>query len=344
MVPKMDQVARCNGCGYVLIGLPAGRCPECGRDFDPDNAATFTTRPPFIRWKYWLPGFLLATISGTLLWAVLILYAGWSWSITFIAPFCLGAVIGYGCRTRPFVLVLLALGAAGVVICGLFTLNIVGIFCGLMLAAVALGPVLAGTFAGFMLRLAIKASSFDQRWHLPTLAMLLIPALAGAIDRATSRPHAIEAVVTSVHFPTPVGRAWNSVMFYEEVRHSPPWLLRLGLPKPLRTMGTTEHVGDVKFCIYTKGRLAKQVTRREPQKLLAFDVIVQYRVENHSVRLTDGSFRFIAEAPDDTVVELTTRYEPKLGPRWVWRPAERLAVHTMHRHILEGMRRNSTER
>ncbi len=26
---------RCFGCGYLLIGLPTNRCPECGREFDP---------------------------------------------------------------------------------------------------------------------------------------------------------------------------------------------------------------------------------------------------------------------------------------------------------------------
>jgi hypothetical protein len=26
---------RCVGCGYLLIGLPQPRCPECGRDFYP---------------------------------------------------------------------------------------------------------------------------------------------------------------------------------------------------------------------------------------------------------------------------------------------------------------------
>jgi hypothetical protein len=31
----------CQGCGYVLDGLPAPRCPECGRGFDPADPRTF---------------------------------------------------------------------------------------------------------------------------------------------------------------------------------------------------------------------------------------------------------------------------------------------------------------
>ena len=38
---------RCLGCGYILDGLPENRCPECGREFDPDDHATFTAEPVF---------------------------------------------------------------------------------------------------------------------------------------------------------------------------------------------------------------------------------------------------------------------------------------------------------
>jgi hypothetical protein len=130
-------------------------------------------------------------------------------------------------------------------------------------------------------------------------------------------------------------------MFYEEVHHPPPWLLRLGLPKPLYTRGSVEHVGDCKTCIYTKGHLTKRVSERIVDHRLAFDVIEQDRIENHSIRLTTGSFDFKPIGPSATRVELTTSYEPKLGPRWIWRPAEQLATHALHRHVLEGMRRKA---
>lgn len=34
----------CLACGYLLTGLPKGQCPECGRDFDPDNSRTIVAR------------------------------------------------------------------------------------------------------------------------------------------------------------------------------------------------------------------------------------------------------------------------------------------------------------
>lgn len=31
----------CLGCGYYLDGLPRTRCPECGREFNPDDRKTY---------------------------------------------------------------------------------------------------------------------------------------------------------------------------------------------------------------------------------------------------------------------------------------------------------------
>jgi hypothetical protein len=36
----------CLGCGYILNYLPEPRCPECGREFDPANARSFTKINP----------------------------------------------------------------------------------------------------------------------------------------------------------------------------------------------------------------------------------------------------------------------------------------------------------
>jgi hypothetical protein len=338
----MSDPARCLDCGYVLTGLDTYRCPECGREFYLSDPTSYTTKPLFVPWKYWLPGLLLALTLGPLLFVVVLLLAGWGIAATFVAPACIGMVVGYGCTINRMlwfrVWLTMTFGIVLVSVLALHAMAFVGVFCGSVLAAVMLLPVAVGVAAGYVLRERLKDSHFDQRKHLPILLMLTATVLCAWIERLVASPHAIETIVTSTEIPAPVGQAWNALMFYEEVRHRPPWLLRYGLPRPLYTCGSTQHVGDTKVCVYTKGHLTKRVTRREPDKLLAFDVIEQDRIENNSVRLTGGSFRFIPDFPDHTRVELSTSYQPKLGPRWVWRPFEKLAVHTLHRHVLEGMR------
>jgi len=344
----MSDPARCLDCGYVLTGLDTYRCPECGREFYLEDPTSFTTKPLFVPWKYWLPGFLLAATLGPLVYVIVLLLAGWGIAATFVTPACIGMVVGYGCTINRLlwfrVWIALTFAIVLLMVLSLHAMSFVGIFCGSVLAAIMLVPVAAGILAGYMLRETLKDSRFDQRKHLPILLMLIATVLCAWVERLVASPHAIETVVTSMDIPAPAGRAWNALMFYEEVRHRPPWLLRYGLLRPLFTRGSTQRVGDTKVCVYTKGHLTKRVTQREPNELLAFDVIEQDRIETNSVRLTGGSFRFIPRSPTQTRVDLSTSYQPKLGPRWVWRPFERLAVHTLHCHVLEGMKIEAEDR
>src|SRR5688572_27179689 len=50
---------KCVDCNYPLNDLPGLRCPECGREFDPSDAATFNAGRPLT----WLDRKLLAPIG-----------------------------------------------------------------------------------------------------------------------------------------------------------------------------------------------------------------------------------------------------------------------------------------
>jgi hypothetical protein len=173
---------------------------------------------------------------------------------------------------------------------------------------------------------------------LPTLIILIVPWIAGTIEAIYRQPYPDETVSTSVVIPVPTDRAWHAEMFYEEVRGTPPLLMRFALPRPLYTAGTVESVGDFKVCVYSKGRLVKRITQRVPDQLLAFDVVEQTKIENHSVVLKGGSFQFSSLSADQTRVTLSTTYQPLLGPRFAWRWAEKIGIHTLHRYVLNGMR------
>lgn len=42
----------CTGCRYDLSGLAAGKCPECGQDFDPNIAGSYRSNPGFVPPKW----------------------------------------------------------------------------------------------------------------------------------------------------------------------------------------------------------------------------------------------------------------------------------------------------
>jgi hypothetical protein len=52
--PSQTDNAFCIGCGYSLRRLPANRCPECGREFDPSNPRTMNIGRPLRPWQRWL--------------------------------------------------------------------------------------------------------------------------------------------------------------------------------------------------------------------------------------------------------------------------------------------------
>jgi hypothetical protein len=114
--------------------------------------------------------------------------------------------------------------------------------------------------------------------------------------------------------------------------------MRFALPHPLYTIGSTESVGEFKVCVYGKGRLVKRIDERVPNVRLGFAVAEQTKIENRSVVLKGGSFDFSALGANVTRVILSTRYQPLLGPRWAWRWAEEIGVHTLHGYVLDGMR------
>ena len=339
-VAIQDQfgVPRCVKCYYVLENLPEPRCPECGTPFDFNDPNTYTIKPPMVRWRLWLPGLLLALGGGLGLYLFIIPFVGFGWAATLVVPAAAGAVLGYCCRVRVFLMVVPAIILSAGVFFGLLGGGYVGLLCGLMLGGIALGPIALGVAAGAVLRVRLKHSNFDQRWHLPLIAFLLLPIVVALAERATYPPAPLETIRTATVIDAPAGRAWDAIQFYEEVKHGPPPLFRLGMPRPLYTTGRASAVGDVKTCVYDKGRLTKRVTAVSPGRRFDFRVVEQ-EFERHAITLQGGGFEFEPDPgdPQRTRVTLTTTYRPHLGPRWCWRPFERYTVHTLHRHVLRGM-------
>ena len=71
---------------------------------------------------------------------------------------------------------------------------------------------------------------------------------------------AIDAVTTRAAFEAPPDEVWQQMMFYEEVPHRPPLLLRIFLPSPVKTQGNDKHVGASVECSYSQGGLVKRIT------------------------------------------------------------------------------------
>ncbi|MEO8304881.1 MAG: SRPBCC family protein [Betaproteobacteria bacterium] len=174
-------------------------------------------------------------------------------------------------------------------------------------------------------------------------------------ENAGSRPHprewfwvvgrlfrpgaAIDAVTTRAGFDAPPDEVWQRMVFYEEVPHRPPLMLRVFLPTPVKTQGNGRNVGATVECTYSRGSLIKRITVLDRPGLVRFEVIEQRLGVERCVTTVEGSYELRADG-DGTEVALTTRYRGHLRPRWLLRPFERLLAHQLHRHILGGMGAN----
>ena len=332
----------CLRCGEMLHPPTMSQCPRCQLQFNPDDPQTYAADREKFQWlKCWLPGFCLSVVVGVGSFAVLAFMENMSVALFVAVPMAFGAILGYTVRGRSIWLVVLAIIAVVTVAGAIVMVNLAGLFCGFTLSIIFLGPAMVGVVLGALLGLCLKQTRFAQRHYLPVLLIVISPFGVQAVDGLF--PHAIDIAMvrTELVLPTSASDAWNSLMFYEEVNHEPPWLLKLALPRPVRAEGSMGNVGDTRRCIYENGHLTKQITERVERRRLAFEVTEQHLHFERDVTLLDGSFQLQPLDPMKTRMTLTTRYIRHLRPAWLWKPIESKVVHTLHRHVLEGVRRKA---
>ncbi|WP_424671364.1 SRPBCC family protein [Candidatus Binatus sp.] len=157
------------------------------------------------------------------------------------------------------------------------------------------------------------------------------------VGRLFPRNVATDVVTTSVRFHASPETLWQRILTYEDVPASPPLLLRVLLPHPVRTEGDKSCVGASIQCTYKGGDMVKHITVVEPPHLMQFEV-TQQRLGIEGCIMTLGGSYEIRSCGDQTEVVLTTNYRGYLRPRYLWRPLERFLAHQLHRHILDGIR------
>jgi hypothetical protein len=302
-------------------------------------------RAGFLRWRYWLPGLLLATAGGLVALLLASYWASFGYGLVLAVPFAIGCALGYGVRVGKLTAALMATVLLGSLTAGGVAFGASGLLCAAILTALLFGPIVIGTLLGSVLRWRLKRTKFSQGPYLPAL-LFVLPISLMAVERGVGPAGDIEVVRTTRVLDAPASVVWDSIHFYEEVTHRPPWLAGLGLPRPLGTRGEANEVGDVKTCLYDKGHLRKRVTRLEPPSLLIFEVIEQVGIEDHSVRLIDGSFELAPLGPhaERTELTLTTRYAPLLAARPFWRPFEHHLTRALHDHVLTGIELEAANR
>jgi len=161
---------------------------------------------------------------------------------------------------------------------------------------------------------------------------------ANGIAARLPRNARLDEVTTSLPLSATPEAVVRSIAFYEEVPGSPPLLLRLFLPHPIRSEGKKDAPGDLVRCVYEGGYLIKQITAANARGV-EFEVIEQRLGIEGLASMGRGCYSVEPAGAGRSVVHLTTCYSGHLVPRWFWRPLERVLAHSLHRYILAGMGR-----
>ena len=332
----------CRRCAELLpvVNRPA-LCPNCGLQYDPARANTYATHRSSSRWKFWLPGFLLSVTIGTLTYAGCLQTGGeMGYSLFFAVPISFGAILGYACRLQTWAFAIVGILAICSVVSILVVWSLAGIFCGFIVGIIFLFPFFFGVVCGVILRLFLIAGRWDHAWYFRWYVWLIaaMPVLTQCLEDTFPQRREVAIVETGLTVDATPEEAWNAIMFYEDVEHAPPWLLHLALPQPIRSEGNKQKEGEVVRCFYNCGTICKRISKVEQPRKLSFDVVeAQMRSENYTT-LKDGSFEIEPVGATQSRITLTTRYQRKLRPNWIWEPIERKVIHTLHGHVLEGMR------
>src|SRR5262245_10069325 len=313
-------------CGELRVLDRPADCPHCGWQYDPGRPETVAAHRTSSRWKFWLPGFLVSVLVGTLTYAgCLQIGSEMGWSLFLAVPVSFGALLGYACRLQTWGYVVLGIVAIASVIFFLSTFNLAGLFCGFLLAMIFLLRMFAGLVRGVVLRVVLIDGRWDHAWYFRWYVWLLaaLPLIGQQLDDRIPHRHELAVIQTGLTIDATPEEAWNAIMFYEDVQHPPPWLLHLALPKPIRSQGNKQKPGEVVTCFYNCGEIKKRISTVDPPRRLAFDVVsVQMRSENYA-NLKEGSFEIQPVGDKQSRITLTTRFERNLRPAIIWEPIER---------------------
>ena len=357
-------------------------CAHCDLPYDPQDEKTFVSFDVLSPWAAYLLAFLVLLFGTGFILGLAednpmsnfsgeefeVAAAGNSfsdtrqhigWALVFGLPICMGAVLGYTSSPRRFKIWQKVIFGV-LLFCGLMvTVGLVsqlrlfgamagglggfgmGMFCMVMLGLVFILPFMLGDWLGYAIRRRDERKKRNWKW-VKVVVFLLLPFGLDSVERLVPRGEDLATVETQAVFEVPQERAWNSIVFYEQIEHEPPFLLRLALPRPVGAVGVKAAVGDTSRCEYENGYLVKKVTEHDDGRVLGFRVIEQKLHFEHDLELREGSFRLEpGPEPGTTLVTLTTTYRRLTYPAFIWQPAETLILHTLHGHVLAGMRANA---
>jgi uncharacterized protein YndB with AHSA1/START domain len=271
----------------------------------------------------------------------------------FGTPLVMGMVAGF-LANRPLprstkattrIGVLVMFFAGGVLLAFAFE----GLICLVMAAPIVMPLSIAGALLG---KWIAEATNAGLAGAVPLL--LVLPLLAGAESLTRDLPE--HEVLTVVEVAAPPEAVWRHVVEFPDLPAPEEWFFRCGIACPQRARIEGRGVGAIRHCEFSTGDFVEPITAWEEPRRLAFDVVAQPdpMVELspwrhvHPPHLADaalksrrGEFRLVPIAGGRTRLEGRTWYTFDMRPQAYWTMWSDVAIHAIHRRVLEHVKRLS---
>lgn len=303
-----------------------------------------------------------ATISAAVALAAIALsvlgFRSYGWGVFLAIPFTIGLIstLLYSFSGPRSFASCFGVSCTGMVIVATAMLSFAmeGVICLLMSVPLALPLAAAGVAVG---RCMVNPDPGVQPTAM-TLAISLIAScpLAATLNAPLSISGPLHQVVTSIEIDAPPEQVWQHVISFPDLAPPQAWFFRAGIAYPLRARIEGSGVGAIRYCEFSTGPFVEPITRWEPGRLLAFNVVSSppplrelspYDIHpphlNGFLNSRRGQFLLTALPSGRTRLEGTTWYELRLLPESYWALWADFFIHQIHKRVLEHIALNSTQ-
>lgn len=264
--------------------------------------------------------------------------AEYGWVIFFLLPFCAGLLTGFVSLHR--------LGWAGLALaCLIFFLLLLigqleGFICVLMSLPLIVPIILLGRWISILIARSIKKES--QRMSI-SLAPLFLFLLGWYTEQnSPEQPEAIEEVSTHISLPVSSLQAYHAIKSVDTLDAELPLLMKIDLPIPQKCILEEEVVGGLRTCYFEGGTITERITRLEPGKVLAMDVIDYQLTGRKWLGFKEAIYLFDSLGPNQCQVTRITTYSSRLYPRFYWQPLEEIGIQQEHEFVLANLKKDLT--
>jgi hypothetical protein len=198
---------------------------------------------------------------------------------------------------------------------------------------------ICGIYFGNLLKKARdeKAPPENKKLNVTVLPLLVLMLSIG-IEHFFTEKYTGVKVETSLFLPYPKEVVFDYIKSVDSLGGEVPFLLHIGVQKPLRCVLEKDTVGAKRICYFKEGTIDEVVTEYKRGESLKMK-ITRYGMPGRKwLHFEDAIYTF-KEVKGGTEITRITTYKTELKPRFYWNYFETKAIETEHQYVLQDLKR-----